>query len=80
MHATDATQLQEHALGAMRAGAAMSAVEAGSRRVIVSRLLDMGLVRGSVDELIHKKVDRQAQSCTSVSNRGQGQGPVRPLM
>ena len=51
---------QKHALGEMRAGAPMPEVEAGTRRVLVEHLMDMGLVRaaGGADELLQKKVDR----------------------
>lgn len=42
----------------MKAGAVMTDVEDGTRRVLVAHLLDMGLVCGSVDDIIHKKVDR----------------------
>jgi hypothetical protein len=49
---------QENALGAMRSGVAMSEVEAGCRRVLMSHLLDMRLVKGSVQDLMHKKIDR----------------------
>ena len=42
----------------MKAGAVMSEVEDGTRRVLVNHLLDMGLVKGNADDILHKKVDR----------------------
>ena len=42
----------------MKAGAVMSEVEDGARRVLVSHLLEMGLVKGNADDILHKKVDR----------------------
>ena len=51
--------LQEYALCRMHAGAIMSEVETGTRKVLLAHLLDMGLLRGgSVEELLGKKLDR----------------------
>ena len=42
----------------MKAGAVMSDVEDGTRGVLVSHLLAIGLVKGNMDDILHKKVDR----------------------
>jgi len=49
---------QEHAIAHMTAGATLHEVDSGARRVMLGMLADMGLVQGSVDELLDAKVDR----------------------